>query len=440
MSNNNYSSDKVFKKAIFNIGFQVFPIFVALTLTPFLINGLGKSIWAKYSIGVSLIFLSNYFSFGIGPTLNRRVSEIIGKKQFDSITNILFQSVSFSYILGLSFFIIFQLLLISLFNFFELSILTDINDFRFYFVTIFTFFIVLLIIPYRSLLESFSDFYFLAIMRGITSSMLFIIPSFFLFLFNTSLLSIGITLFVFYTILLLLYYLRVKSFESSNGFSSPNIFNLKCVVGVSKIDFSFISETIYFSIFFLTSATVLFFDRFYYSLYYNTEIISDQVTLLDLFNRVSIITGTISLVYFSAISVWYQENKLDLIKKNLKKQLAIVFFIFLVIISIAYFFIGDILNLWLGKSYSKFIEVNSLKLLVATFFVNFTILLIRPLQSIGLVKSVSKVLFFSTLLYVLIVFFLGYFNKIEYHYFALLIKFFIDIIFLVFISKSNKIL
>jgi len=52
-------------------------------------------------------------------------------------------------------------------------------DFQFYFIILVVFVLAFAIIPYKSLLESFSDFYFLAIARAIAASMLFVIPALF---------------------------------------------------------------------------------------------------------------------------------------------------------------------------------------------------------------------------------------------------------------------
>ena len=45
--NATYSSKKVLNKAIFNIAFQIVPIGVALLLTPFLINTMGKAYYGQ---------------------------------------------------------------------------------------------------------------------------------------------------------------------------------------------------------------------------------------------------------------------------------------------------------------------------------------------------------------------------------------------------------
>ena len=436
--NKEYASKKVFKKAIFNVAFQIIPIAAALILTPLLINGMGKDFWAKYSTGISLIFLSNYFSFGIGPALNRRVSEIIGLKKYNKITKEFQSCVSVSYLLGLIFFIFLEIGLFLAFQSNIFSILKTIEDYYFYTVVIFNFFLVFTIIPYRSLLESFSDFYFLAIIRAITAAMLFIAPFIIINVTNElSLLSIAITLFVFYILVYLVYFFRTKKYASNYSFRLLNPLGTELIKSVLKFDLGFVKETFYFSLFFLASAIVLFFDRFYYPVFFNTVTLSDQVTLIDLFNRVAIITGTLSLVYFSAISVWYQEKNFEKIRKNIKLQFIIVLGIFALIILISYFFLLDILQWWLKDSYSTFISTNAFSLLLGAISVNFTILLIRPLQAIGHIKQSSLWLLFSTFIYVVIVIILGLSNNINYHFIALLVKALIDICIFYFLMKKK---
>ena len=440
MSSVAYSSKKVFKKALFNIGFQIVPIAVALILTPYLIENMGKDFWAKYSTGISLVFLSNYFSFGIGPTLNRRVSQIIGLKQNHRIQGELRECVSFSYLLGLAFFIVLQAVLYVCYTSESFSILRSNQDYVFYGIVLCVFFLSFLIIPYKSLLESFSDFYFLAIARAITAAMLFLVPFLYITFFSVSLTGISTSLLFIYVILYLLYFVRAKSYESRLSFKIASPVDFEMAKGIFKFEMGFLKETIWFSIFFATSAIVLFFDRFYYPLFFDTRTISDHVTLLDLFNRVAIVTGTISLVYFSAISVWYQENNLSRVTANLKLQLIGVGSLFFVIGLASYFFLDAILHWWLKSNYSNFIEANGFRLLIGTLLVNFTILFVRPLQAIGEIKQVSVWLMSSTLVYLLIVLFFGAFYLIEYHFMAFIVKALIDVIILVTLLRRKKIL
>lgn len=440
MSNSTYTSKKVLNKAIFNIGFQIIPIAAALILTPFLIETMGKDFWAKYSTGVSLIFLSNYFSFGIGPTLNRRVSQIIGLKKHNRIKDELKECVSFSYLLGVIFFILLQIVLILSYQSQGFSILKSFSDYTFYFTILCVFFLSFVIIPYKSLLESFSDFYFLAIARALTASMLFIIPFLYILLSEVFLTGIAITLLVIYLTIYLIYFLRVKSFQEELSFTMDPPIGMDVVRNLFKFEIGFLKETYWFSLFFITSAAVLFFDRFYYPIFFDTQVISDQVTLLDLFNRVAIVTGTISLVYFSAISVWYQEKKINKIKINLRIQLIGVSGLFLGIILFSYFFLNDILSWWLGPSYSEFIADNAFHLLFGALLINFTILLIRPLQAIGEIRVVSIWLVRSTVVYLALVLFLGVYRLIEHHYVAFIIKALLDAIILVTLLRRKSIL
>lgn len=440
MSNKSYTSKTVFRKALFNIGFQIVPIAAALILTPYLIETMGKDAWAKYSIGISLIFLSNYFSFGIGPTLNRRVSEIIGLQQNHRIKEELKECVSFSYLLGVIFFILLQIVLYVAYKSKSFSVLQSATDYTFFFIILSVFLMAFILIPYRSLLESFSDFYFLAIARALTAAMLFLIPFVYVYFSEMSLSGIATTLFMVYLLLCLLYFYRIKRYQRKLSFDVYAPFERTVVKQVFKFEIGFLKETIWFSIFFLTSAFVLFFDRFYYPIFFNTNIISDQVTMLDLFNRVAIITGTISLVYFSAISVWYQEKNIIRIKKSLRLQLVGVGCLFLFILLFSNFFLTDILKWWLKGSFSEFISENAFHLLIGALMINYTILFIRPLQAIGKIKQVSIWLLATTFIYLIIVLFLGTYRAIEYHYIAFISKALLDIIILVTLLRRNKVL
>lgn len=440
MSNNNYTSQRVFSKALFNIGFQIVPIAAALILTPYLIQNMGKDAWAKYSIGVSLIFLSNYFSFGIGPTLNRRVSEIIGLKQHRRIKEELKECVSFSYLLGTVFFTVLQTILYLAYRSGSFSVLQNYIDYTFFFIVLCVFLLAFIIIPYRSLLESFSDFYFLAIVRALTAAMLFVVPFAYIYFSAMTLVSIALALFVFYILLCFIYFFRIKVYEKRLSFDVYSPFKRVVLQQVFKFEMSFLKETVWFSIFFLTSAFVLFFDRFYYPLFFDTNVISDQVTMLDLFNRVAIVTGTISLVYFSAISVWYQEKNIARIKSSLRLQLMGVGVLFAFILLLSNFILDDILKWWLKDSFSVFIYENAFHLLLGALMINYTILFIRPLQAIGKIKIVSIWLMGTTFIYLVIVLFLGIYRAIEYHYVAFIVKALLDMTILVTLLKRNKIL
>ncbi|GMN10061.1 hypothetical protein MTsPCn9_15240 [Croceitalea sp. MTPC9] len=435
-----YASKSVFKKTIFNLGFQVAPIALALLIMPLLINNLGKDFWAKYTAGISLVFLSNYFSFGIGPTLNRRVSELVGIKENHKIGKEMNECIALSYLLGIGFFFVLMTILsIGYWGKF-LSILQSSSDFYFYILITTCFFLTLVIIPYKSALEAFSDFYFLSIVRATISSSLFLVPLFLWSVNKCSLVNCAWALLFLYMVHWIIYYLRFKKHKSIFEFKSSFRLKIKEILAPFKSFSSFFKEALGFSLFFICSATVLFFDRFYYPIFFNTEILSDHFTMLDLFNRVAIITGTISLVYFSAISVWFNNQSFDKIKKILKRQFLLVGFFFLSITLTTFFFLNDLMFWWLKDSFSDFIANTSFKIMVGVLIMNFSILIIRPLQAIGKMKEVNRILLGSTILFLVLVVLFGVFERIEYHYVAFFVKGVFDIILLLVLLRKQRLL
>ena len=71
---------------------------------------------------------------------------------------------------------------------------------------------------------------------------------------------------------------------------------------------------------------------------------------------------------------------------------------------------------------------------------NFTILLIRPLQAVGEIQAVSNILTTTTILYLILVLLFGYFRQIEWHYFALIVKALLDMLFLGLLMKRKGII
>jgi O-antigen/teichoic acid export membrane protein len=438
--NSRYSANKVRKKSYFNVVVQIIPICVALTATPFLIANLGKDSWAKYATGISLVFLSNYFSFGIGPTLNRRVANLIGKNRVNGIIFELDSCLKLALILGLIGLGILQASLYVAHKTNVFSILDTQNDYIFFALLLLVFLLSFLIIPFKSILESFSDFVFLGVLRAFTSSMLFLVPVFAYWTSDNILFMAASLLFFLYLVLFGTYLFRVKIYFIKMELGRHDFFSPKFMKGLLKFDRGFITESVFFGLFFICSAIVLFFDRFYYPIFYDTIKISDHVTLLDLFNRIAILTGTISLVYFSAISVWFSEGNIKKIKENLRKQLFAVFIIFILIIGFCYFFLNPILSWWLGESYSSFINEIAWPLLIGVLAINYTILLLRPIQAIGRAREVGYFILFSTVVYVVTVFLLGNFRMLDYHFIALICKAGLDLAFGLIVLKRHKLL
>ena len=93
----------VSRKALFNVAIQIIPILASLFAIPTSISNLGKPLWFFYSLGITVLFLPNYFAFGAGPYLVRNLVQknnfLLSKKWkgcisaiLSSITYVLFSS------------------------------------------------------------------------------------------------------------------------------------------------------------------------------------------------------------------------------------------------------------------------------------------------------------------------------------------------------------
>ena len=87
----------VSRKALFNVAIQIIPILASLFAIPISISNLGKPLWFFYSLGITVLFLPNYFAFGAGPYLVRNLVQknnfLLTKKWKGCISAIIISSI-----------------------------------------------------------------------------------------------------------------------------------------------------------------------------------------------------------------------------------------------------------------------------------------------------------------------------------------------------------
>ena len=81
---NKFRSSLLLKNSVISLVFQVIPITIAIIFIPINILHLGLELWGLYSLAITLFFLVMYLNFGIGPSVNRLVSEYRSKMNFVS--------------------------------------------------------------------------------------------------------------------------------------------------------------------------------------------------------------------------------------------------------------------------------------------------------------------------------------------------------------------
>lgn len=396
-------------KAIFNVLIQVIPISVSLIAIPLSISNLGKPIWYSYSLGLTLILLPNYFSFGLGPFLIRSLAANMNFIE----TRTWVQGLTLLKVGAFLFFLFLNLYFLNSgaikgFASFKEQVLF----FEFFLLAgIITFFLI----PLRAIFESNHDYYFLGFVRAVFTSTLLLIP----LLKVNSFLHYSLYVFVIVSLQILIYSLRIRFKYKLNPF--------KVFYGLALNEIRMLLKKIApFGGYLFLWSIILYSDRFILKSFIDENLLADHVTMQDLFNRVAIISGNLTAVYFPVIA--QNKNNKILISKNYKKQIFLIAAIFFFLIIFSVLLLNPFLKFWLKEDFSMYIEQNSIFYLIAIVVFNFSIIQIRFLQAVGKEKVVLKNLLFSVSFYLIGVFALGFFQQPNLFSLILLIQSFYIII------------
>ncbi len=387
-----FFKNKLSSKAVFNVCIQIIPITVSLISIPVAIDNLGKPLWYFFTLGLTVILLPNYFTFGIGPYLIRDLSTKVNFMESTSWTG----SISLIKIMGLCFFILTNFYFY--FSDIEKPFLHKIDQFLFFLFFLLSSLVYFFLIPLRSIIESKQDFYFLGTLRSVFTSLLMLVP---IFSYN-SIWFFSFIIFIMSLFQLFIYLLRLKYKHSQQIkylFTGFSIIDMKNTI--LKI-WPFGGYLIIWSI-------LLYSDRFIFKFFINTEILSDHVTMQDLFNRLAIISGNVTAVFYPVISK-NKGNKL-FVDNYYKKQIRLISVSFISLLLILLFGLKPFLSFWLKNKYSFYIDDFSFLYLIGIMLFNFSIIQVRTLQAIGYEVYVLKILILISIFYFINVFIIGYYEK-----------------------------
>ena len=208
------------KNSFVSIFFKIVPILIALICIPLNLKHLGPELWGVYNLAVSILFLVMYFNFGIGPSINRLISEYSFK---DVIKEGKLVHTGFYINLVLVIIIVGILLLVK--NvIIDYSISpsnserSEISDLFFW--TILSSGFYLFISYFRNIYEGKQKFLFVSIIRSIIASFIIASPLFFK---STELDKSGMLLFTLFSLIFLLYFIL---FVKHYTYPKINNFNL----------------------------------------------------------------------------------------------------------------------------------------------------------------------------------------------------------------------
>ncbi len=378
----------VSRKALFNVAIQIIPILASLFAIPISISNLGKPLWFFYSLGITVLFLPNYFAFGAGPYLVRNLVQknnfLLSKKWKGCISAIIISSII--YVLFSSAF------LFTTRN--QDAFTLNSSEKLFYVFFILSGLMIYIMILFKAILESKEDFYFLGTARAFFTTGLIVIP---VLSFQQEW-HYALSVFLWSII-----YVFVCGNRTGN-LGAKWTQNKNLIISKQNL-IEYVNEVWPFGVYLFCWSFFLFFDRIIFKFFIDKNILSDHVTMQDLFNRVAIISGNISLVYYPTLSDKANQTKLFL--QHYFKQLYYVLFAFVAIIIISSFFLEKALNFWLKDDFSTYISNNALVYLVGIIVFNFSIIQVRALQAKNKEKLVTLHLIVILGLYTLFVLLLG---------------------------------
>tara|TARA_A100001015_G_C15028108_1_gene731606 strand:+ start:1437 stop:2663 length:1227 start_codon:yes stop_codon:yes gene_type:complete len=378
----------VSRKALFNVAIQIIPIIASLFAIPISISNLGKPLWFFYSLGITVLFLPNYFAFGAGPYLVRNLVQknnfLLSKKWKGCISAIIISSII--YVLFSSAF------LFTTRN--QDAFTLNSSEKLFYLFFILSGLMIYIMILFKAILESKEDFYFLGTARAFFTTGLIVIP---VLSFQQEW-HYALSVFLWSIIYVLVCGNRIGNLGAKWTQNKNLIISKQNLI-------EYVNEVWPFGVYLFCWSFFLFFDRIIFKFFIDKNILSDHVTMQDLFNRVAIISGNISLVYYPTLSDKANQTKVFL--QHYFKQLYYVLFAFAAIIIISSIFLEKALNFWLKDDFSTYISNNALVYLVGIIVFNFSIIQVRALQAKNKEKLVTLHLIVILGLYILFVLLLG---------------------------------
>ena len=407
----------VSRKALFNVAIQIIPILASLFAIPISISNLGKPLWFFYSLGITFLFLPNYFAFGAGPYLVRNLVQknnfLLSKKWKGCISAIIISSII--YVLFSSAF------LFTTRN--QDAFTLNSSEKFFYAFFILSGLMIYIMILFKAILESKEDFYFLGTARAFFTTGLIVIP---VLSFQQEW-HYALSVFLWSIIYVFVCGNRIGNL-GAKWMQNKNLI-------ISKQNLiEYVNEVWPFGVYLFCWSFFLFFDRIIFKFFIDKNILSDHVTMQDLFNRVAIISGNISLVYYPTLSEKANQTKVFL--QHYFKQLYYVLFAFAAIIIISSIFLEKALSFWLKDDFSTYISNNALVYLVGIIVFNFSIIQVRALQAKNKERLVTLHLIVILALYILFVLLLGLIEQPKLLPYGQIVAFITTII--IFHKKINR--
>jgi len=382
----------IIKNNLYNLGFQVLPIIIAIVTLPLSIKNLGNEYFGIYTLIISVIYLANFFNFGINESFIKIINSI-NSNNFSSRFHLFISSliiiISLSIIISIFIFYFSEKIAYMFYNDSQpLHILF--KDLISSLAYIFPF--VLLNILLRSVLESSSAFFYSALLRALFNSWILLIPilinkNTFYYDFIQYIL-IGVIIFNiihFY----LIYFLKIIIFSKINFYRIKKY--LKIIINIS-IWYFFSS---------LSLMLLMFTDRYLIGIYITVATITYYSPIFDMLNRLNIIPNSISSVAFPLLSK-YIKSSLSLFNYILFKSFIAILILTFIPSLVLFIWGNEIIEIWLSNDFTKYTSEFLPYLILAVLINSNNILLSKVILTISKHKLLAYTNFFLALIYIIL--------------------------------------
>lgn len=383
------------KKILYNFGGTVLPMAFGILVIPHLLDELGSVKFGLLSIGWMIVGYFGILDMGIGRSLTQKISENLGKGKVETISFLtkismlvvgLFGVVGALIIWSASEYICTNLLKVG-----NQLINESILAFRIIAITVP---VVLMSTVLFGALDGLQLFKLTSLIRAPLNALMFLAPA------VASMYSNQLE-WIFGSLLVTRIFILIALIAVTNmkvGLFVSSVIDwedLKCVfksggwVTVSNI----------------ISPMMVYFDRFYIPYALGIGLVAYYTTPLDVLLKALLIPASIMGVLFTKFAQEWQGNK-KFVMQSYKWALLFIFIAMLPIPLIAFFYGGDILNLWLGEYFSAHASTILFILSVGIFFNGLGVVPFFLLQGVGRADLSAKVHVIELPIYLLALFFL----------------------------------
>tara|TARA_B100000989_G_scaffold20176_1_gene13286 strand:+ start:5830 stop:7137 length:1308 start_codon:yes stop_codon:yes gene_type:complete len=366
---NKFRSSLLLKNSVISLVFQVIPITIAIIFIPINILHLGLELWGLYSLAITLFFLVMYLNFGIGPSVNRLVSEYRSKMNFVSEKNLVHTSFFISLLLCFLLYIFFKILdeTIVYFIFSESDFTKYESGIRELFNYIYIGSCIYLQINFfRNVIEGQQLFLFVSFTRAIFASFLIISP----LLTSKELINFsGLYINILLSIIISLYFIIfIKDYGFPNIKKFSNIQFKKIIYQGSLISLHSFFNPIF-----------IFLDRYVISSLLGLFFVGIYTSFYDIISRLTIISSSISSALFPSASSNIEN------KSKLKDSVFFSLFLTSILTAIPTIILliygPQIISIWLKQDYP--IEYSYLiRILCSAYFIQgLNLVLLKTMQA-----------------------------------------------------------